>query len=167
MCLHFVWLPSLILAVDERVRWNPLCKQKLMTVEISASARSMCHSLHNYLKLGGYRRCVTTHWLLDLKRFIRLAVPLFCNDLRARNIETSSSQIRFFLSRKNWIVRITKCMHRAATKPWVICIHHPPFVMIWWGMSYHSTIQIHFCEQGVKTGKKVYCRMFEEIVELL
>ncbi len=40
-------------------------------------------------------------------------------------------------------------------------------VIVWRGMSYHGTNQIHFCEQKINTNKKVYQRMLEEIVEPL
>ncbi len=89
---------------------------------------------------------------------------------RGRNIETFSSQTRFFLSKKNWIVRMTECMHGATMKPGRRC--HRSNVCtnphLWWfGWGVISWRYIHFCEHGVKTDKKVYQRMVEEIVEPL
>ncbi len=42
-------------------------------------------------------------------------------------------------------------------------MQHSSSVMGWWGVSYRSTTQIHFCEEGVKTDKNVYWRMLEDM----
>ncbi len=41
--------------------------------------------------------------------------------------------------------------------PRVQCGHHPPLVMVWWGVSYYSSAtQIHFCNAKIKTNGAVY-----------
>ncbi len=171
-CLCFTHLHNVIHAVRKCVRWNLLCKQKQMAAEMSLSTWSMSHILHDNLRLGAYRHCIGPTLTLRPKEIAGLAELLFYNDSRGRNIETSSLQtIRFFLLRKNWIVRMTECMYGATTKPESRCHRShacpSPPVMVVWDLSCHGTTQIHFCKQGVKTDKKVYQVMLEEIVEPL
>ncbi len=56
---HSVHMPNVIHAVREYVRWNPLHKQKRMTVEMSVSAQSMSCILHDNLKLSAYKHGIS------------------------------------------------------------------------------------------------------------
>ncbi len=52
-----VHLPNVNHVVYECVRWNPLCKQKQMTVDMNVSTWSLSSTLQDNLKLGAYRSC--------------------------------------------------------------------------------------------------------------
>jgi len=34
--------------------------------------------------------------------------------------------------------------------------HHPPYVMVWWGVSHQGVTSLHFCEKDLKTGARVH-----------
>ncbi len=46
-------------AICEWVRWNSVCKQKCLTVEMNVSKHSLSHILREDLRLGVYMCCVS------------------------------------------------------------------------------------------------------------
>ncbi len=112
-----VWIHS----VCEYVRWNPQHKQKWMAVEMSVSTHGTSYILHNDVKLDAYRCCVShalTPRLREIRRACCAALLQQFKGGGGRNTETSSLQMRrFFLYRKNWIIRMTECMQVGAIKP--------------------------------------------------
>ncbi len=59
------------------------------------------------------------------------------------------------------------CYEAKEKAPRVQRAHHPPSVMVWWGVSYFGATEINFCESGVKTNGAVYRKMLQDVVEPL
>ena len=156
---------NVVNAVRERVRRNPLRKQKRLAMEMNISRRSMSRILREDLQLGAYRRCVS-HLLTPKLKEIRLER---CKKLLKRFKNNGHRRILFSdekiftieekFNRQNDRVYAKSCYEAKEKAPRVTRAHHPPSVMVWWGVSYEVVTQIHFCETGVKTSDAVYSRL--------
>ncbi len=168
-----VRLPNVVHAVRERIRRNPLRKQKRLAVEMNVSKRSMSRILREDLQLGAYRRCVS-HLLTARLRKIRADR---CKKLLKRFKNNGHRRILFSdekiftieekINRQNDRVYAKTCYEANEKAPRVTRAHHPPSVMVWWGVSYEGATKIHFCDAGVKTNAAVYEKMLDDVVEPL
>ncbi|KAL4132026.1 hypothetical protein QTP88_009247 [Uroleucon formosanum] len=117
-------------AVAQRIRRNPLRKQKIMAREMKIPPRSMSRIIKEDLGLGAYRRSIGQ----------RLTDAL-------HQIERQEGRSYFIGTQKmatdRYCLQMKKCLL-------VERGHHPASVMVWWGVSYEGITQLHFCEQGVK-----------------
>lgn len=121
-----------------------------------------------------YKQC-TSHLLMDQLKRIRLQ--------RSKNLLYSYNQQKFkyilFTNEKIFIVeekynkQNNKIYARLSIEikqnaPHVQRGLHSAQVMVWWGISWHSVTQIHFCERGVKTGTRIYqMSVLEPLVKTL
>jgi DDE superfamily endonuclease len=168
-----VRLKNVIHAVRERVRRNPLRKQKRLAVEMNVSKRSMSRILREDLQLGAYRRCVS-HLLTPRLKKIRAER---CKKLLKRFKNKGHRRILFSdekiftieekINRQNDRVYAKSCYEANEKAPRVTRAHHPPSVMVWWGVSYDGATKIHFCDAGVKTNAAVYECMLDDVVKPL
>ncbi|XP_055918417.1 uncharacterized protein LOC129950507 [Eupeodes corollae] len=130
-------------AVRERVRRNPLRKQKIMSRELDISARSMSRLIRD-LHMKAYRRA-TGHLLTPSLKTIRLE--------RSKAFAVAREEV---YNKQNDKIFATSSKGAKKVVPRVQRGHHPASVMVWWGVSHKGVTSLHFCEKGVKTGAKVY-----------
>ena len=116
----------------------------------------MSRLLTEDLGLRAYRRSTRhflTPWLMKQRELrCRRLLQQYANNGHDEKIFTIEESF-------NWQNdRVYASSSREAHKvaPSVQRAHHPSSVMVWWGVSYFGGTQLHFCEQGVKTGAKVY-----------
>lgn len=151
-----------IKTVRERIRRNPLRKQKIMAREMDISLRSMSRLIRDDLHMKAFRRC-TGHLLTPRLKQIRLER---CKKLLQWHASNGHENI-LFTDEKNFTVEevfnkqndkvYARTSEEAKTiVPRVQRGHHPTSVMVWWGVSHKGVTSLHFCEKGVKTGAKVY-----------
>lgn len=149
--------PEVIKAVRERIRRNPLRKQKIMAREMKVPPRTMSRIIKQDLGLGAYRR-TTGQRLTAALRHIRVTRA---KALLQRHVNGGHRQILFTdekiftveekFNRQNDRVYARSSREAAEKVGKVERGHHPALVMVWWGVSYDGVTQLHFCEQGVKT----------------
>lgn len=159
-----------IKAVRERIRRNPVRKQKVMAREMKISPRSMSRILREDLNLKAYKR-YTGHLLTPQLREIR---RVRSKALLARHGKNSYKKILFTdekiftieqkFNRQNDRVYAQSSYEAKEKVPRIQRGHHPTSVMVWWGVSYQGVTEVHFCEQGVKTSGKLYVQMLEDVV---
>lgn len=146
-----VRLPNVIHPVRERVRRNPLRKQKHLAVEMNVSKRSMSRILRQDLQLGAYWRCVR-HLLTPRLKKIRAErcekfLKRFKNNGHRRILFSDEKifTIEEKINRQNDRVYAKTCYEALEKAPRVTRAHHPPSsVMVWWGVSFEGTTKIHF-----------------------
>ncbi|VVC32817.1 Hypothetical protein CINCED_3A023201 [Cinara cedri] len=120
-------------AVAQRIRRNPLCKQKIMAREMKIPPYALRQIratrakklLQQYAK-NGHRQILFT----DEKIFI----------------------VEEIFNRQNDRVYARNSREAAKKNQRIERGHHPALVMVWWGVSYEGITQLHFCEQGKRTG---------------
>lgn len=149
--------PAAIKAVRERIRRNPIRKQKIMAREMKISPRSMSRIIKEDLKLRAYRR--RTGQLLTAA--LRLKRTTRAKKLLQRHADGGHRRILFTdekiftveekFNRQNDRVYAHSSQEATEIIPKVERGHHPASVMVWWGVSYEGVTKLHFCEQGVKT----------------
>lgn len=159
-----------IKAVREKLRRNPVRKQKVMARDMKISTRSMSRILRDDLKVKAYKRYTGQLLTPQLKKIRRERSKV----LLARHGKDGYKKILFTdekiftieqkFNRQNDRV-YAKSLYEAREKvPPIQRGHHPTSVMVWWGVSYEGVTDIHFCETGVKTSAKVYVKMLEDVV---
>lgn len=148
--------PAAIKAVAERIRRNPLRKQKIMAREMKIPPRTMSRIIKQDLKLGAYRRS-TGQRLTAALRKIRAtrAKVLWSRHAKGgyRNILFTDEKIFTVeqkFNRQNDKIYAHSSQEASEKVPRVERGHHPAYVMVWWGVSYEGVTELHFCEQGVK-----------------
>ncbi|KAL4096580.1 hypothetical protein QTP88_021506 [Uroleucon formosanum] len=124
-------------AIAQRIRRNPLCKQKIMDREMKIPPRTMSRIIKEDLGLGAYRR--STGQATRTKKLLH------------RYAKNGHRQILKKFNRQNDRVYAHNSREAAEKIQRVERKHHPASVMVWWGVSYEDVAQLHFCEQGVKT----------------
>lgn len=162
--------PETIKAVRERIRRNPLRKQKILSRELNISNRSMCRLVRDDLSMKAYRRS-TGHLLTARLKEIRLTR---CKRLLQWHATNGHENILFTdekiftveekFNRQNDRVYARTSSEAKKIIPKVQRGHHPSSVMVWWGVSHHGVTKLHFCEKGVKTGAKVYQQDILEVM---
>lgn len=153
---------AVVKAVRERIRRNPLRKQKIMSKELDISTRSMSRLIRDDLHMKAYRRS-TGHLLTPQLKKIRLER---CKRLLQWHADNGHENILFtdekiftveeVFNKQNDKIYATSSKEAKKVVPRVQRGHHPSSVMVWWGVSHHGVTSLHFCEKGVKTGAKVY-----------
>jgi len=162
-----------IKAVRERIRRNPVRKQKVMAREMNLSSRSLCRIIRDDLGMKAYKR-YTGHLLTPQLREIR---RVRSKALLQRHGVENYKKILFTdekiltieqkFNRQNDRVYARTSYEAKEKVPRIQRGHHPTSVMVWWGVSYDGVTKVHFCEQGVKTSGKVYVQMLEDVVQPL
>jgi hypothetical protein len=149
--------PSAIKAVAERIRRNPLRKQKIMSLEMKISKRTMSRIIKDDLMLGAYRRSTgqrlsTSLCKLRVERSRRL-LQRHANNGHRRILFTDEKifTVEEKFNRQNDRVYARSSKEAAEKIPKVERGHHPASIMVWWGVAYDGVTPLHFCEQGVKT----------------
>lgn len=144
-------------AVKERIRRNPLRKQKIMAREMHIPPRTISRILKEDLKLGAFRRSTGQRLTLGL-RSIRASRSKRLLKEHAngsyRNILFTDEKIFTVeekFNRQNDRVYARNSQEAAKKIQKVERGHHPASVMVWWGVAYDGVTPLHFCEQGVKT----------------
>ncbi len=165
--------PNVIHAIHERVRRNPIRKQKRLSAKMNVSRHSISRILCDDLHLGAYHRCVS-HILTDRFKkihFDRCKKLLKCFAKKEHRKILFSDEKIFSIEEKfnpqNDHVYVRNCYEAKEKAPRVQHAHHPPLFIVWCGVSYFGTTEIHFCESGVKTNGAVYRKMLQDIVEPL
>lgn len=153
---------AVIKAVRERIRRNPLRKQKIMAREVQISTRSMSRLITKDLKMGAYRRSTGHRLTVNLRRIRETRA----RELLRRHANGDHRNILFTdekiftveqkFNKQNDRVYAHSSREAAEVVPKVERGHHPASVMVWWGISYHGVTHLHFCEQGVKTSARTY-----------
>lgn len=153
---------SAIKTVRERIRRNPLRKQKILSRELEISTRSMSRLIRDDLHMKAYRRS-TAHMLTPRLKEIRHER---CKRLLLWHATNGHENILFtdekiftveeVFNKQNDKVYATSSEEAKKTVPRVQRGHHPASVMVWWGVSHKGVTTLHFCEKGVKTGAAVY-----------
>ena len=149
-------------AVAARVRRNPVRRQSVMARELNMSKMSMSRTLSSDLGLHAYKRRKGHLLTNDLKR-----QRLLKSKRLLKRYAANGHRRILFTDEKIFSVEETfnaqndrvyaKSSREAGEKaPRVQRGHHPASVMVWWGVSYEGTTELHFCEKGVKTSAKVY-----------
>lgn len=154
--------PETIKAVKARIMRNPLRKQKIMAREMHVNAKSMSRIIKKDLGLGAYKRR-TGHLLTVALKENRVKK---CKRLLAEYADGGYKKILFTdekiftvqekFNRQNDRVYARSSLEASQAIPRVERGHHPASVMVWWGVAYDGTLDLHFCEKGVKTSAKVY-----------
>lgn len=154
--------PSVVKAVRERIRRNPLRIQKIMSRELDISRRTMSRIIRDDLSMKAYRRS-TGHLLTPRLKDIR---KTRCQRLLQWHATNGHENILFTdekiftveekFNRQNDKVYAHTSSEAREKVPKVQRGHHPASVMVWWGVSHQGVTDLHFCEKGVKTGAKVY-----------
>lgn len=154
--------PELVKTVAARIRRNPVRQQAVLARELSVSKILMTRILRSDLGLKAYRR--TTGYFLtpQLKQMRMMKCKcllqryagnghkrIFFTDEKIFNIEQS-------FNRQNDKIYATSSRDARERAPKIQRAHHPASVMVWWGVTYDGTIELHFCKKGVKTSAKVY-----------
>ena len=117
----------------------------------------MSRLLRGDLGLKAYRRS-TGHfltpqlkqmWVIKCKRVLQRYAGnghrrILFKDEKIFNIEES-------FNRRNDKIYATSSRDAREKAPKIQRAHYPVSVMVWWGVSYDGTTQMHFCEKGVKT----------------
>ena len=144
-------------AVAACIRRNPVRKQAILSREMNISKRLLFEDLG----LRAYRRGIG-HYLDARLKELRV---LKCRRLLQRYAQNGHRNILFtdekiFTIEESFNVqndRVYASSSREARNkvPKVQRAHHPSSVMVWWGVSYSGTTQLHFCEKGVKTSARV------------
>lgn len=160
--------PDVIKKVRERIRRNPVRKQKIMAQQLQMSRMSVSRLLNQDLGLRAYRRC-TGHLLNTRLKKIRLERS---RNLLRRHAKNQHRRILFSdekiftieqkFNRQNDRVYARSREESRQVAPRVLRGHHPASVMVWLGVSYQGATEVHFCEKGVKTSANVYV---EEVLE--
>ncbi len=188
-CPHSVCLPNVIHAFCEHVRWNRLHIQKRMAEEMSASTWSVSHISQDDLKHGAYGSCIghtMSPRLRDLSDSLCHSFTMIQGkEILQHPFHCWNFSIQQTLNHQNDRVYVQSCHKFREKMPQVTRVHHPPSVMVWWGMSYSMfggayddarvpnwLLQRYLNSllwrgRGVKTDKKVYRRILGEIVEPL
>lgn len=148
---------AVVKAVREKIRRNPLRKQKIMAREMKIPTRTMSRIIKQDLGLGAYRR-TTGQRLTATLRNIRAKRA---KALIRRHANEGHRQILFTdekiftveqkYNRQNDRVYAHSSREAADKIGKIERGHHPAAVMVWWGVAYDGVTQLHFCEQGVKT----------------
>lgn len=149
--------PAAIKAVAERIRRNPLRKQKIMSREMKIPPRTMSRIIRQDLKLGAYRRS-TGHRLTAALRCIRAtrAKKLWQQHAKGGYRQILFTDEKIFtveekFNRQNDRVYAHSSREASEKIAKVERGHHPASVMVWWGVSYEGVTELYFCKQGVKT----------------
>ncbi len=131
-------LPNVIHAVCECVRWNPLCKQKRITTEMSMPTQSISRRiLHDDLKFRAYRCCVS-RTLTQARN--DLSNSLCCSSATIQGEEISKHSLLGWedfpypekLNRQNDRVHAQNCYEAREKMSQVTHRHQSPPVMVWW-----------------------------------
>lgn len=154
--------PAAIKAVENRIRRNPLRKQKIMAREMQISTRSMSRIIKNDLQMGAFRRS-TGHLLTDALKDIRMKrsrnlIKRYAGNKHRKILFTDEKIFTIeekFNKQNDKVYAHSSAEARQAIKK-VERGHHPASIMVWWGVSYQGVTQLHFCEKGVKTSAKNY-----------
>ena len=160
--------------VVARIRRNSTRTQSVMSREIAISRPTMPRVLNHDLGLRAYKQR-TGHFLTAALREQRV--------VKAKRLlkHYAGNGHRSMLFSDEKVFTVEQCFNaqndrvyasssqQAATRvPRVQRSHHPASVMVWWGVSFNGTTQLHFCEQGVKTSAHVYqTTVLEPIVKPL
>lgn len=161
-------------AVQARIRRNPLRKQKIMSLEMGVTQRTMSRITREDLGLGAYRRSIG-HLLNETLRENRV---IKCKRLLKKYGKNKHRKILFSdekiftveekFNKKNDKVYAKSSREANQAVKRVQRGHHPASVMVWWGVSYDGVTEAFFCEKGVKTSAKVYQEgILEEVVKPL
>jgi len=144
-------------AVAQRIRRNPLRKQKIMAREMKIPPRTMSRIIKEDLGLGAYLRCAGQR-LTDALRQIRATKAKKLLQQYAKNghrqilfTDENIFTVEEKFNRQNDRVYARNSREAAEKIQRVERGHHPASVMVWWGVSYEGVTKLHFCEQGVKT----------------
>lgn len=154
--------PKLIKAVANRIRRNPLRKQKIMAREMGVSARSMSRVLKTDLGMGAYKRS-TGHLLTPTLKAIRRerAKKLLGRYADGRHRDILFTDEKIFTVEEKFNKQNDRVYARSSREAREVVAkvqrgHHPASVMVWWGVSYSGATSLHFCESGVKTNARNY-----------
>lgn len=149
--------PAVIKAVAERIRRNPLRKQKILSREMKIPPRTISRIIKQDLKLAAYRRS-TGHRLTAALRNIRAtrAKKLFQQHAKGGYRRILFTDEKIFTveekyNRQNDRVYAHSSQEASQKVARVERGHHPASVMVWWGVSYEGVTELHFCQNGVKT----------------
>ena len=140
-------------SVRERIRRNPLWKQKIMSRELNISAQSPRASSGTiYTWERNYAERDTILLLLLRKSDGQEQSVSFSGTPRT-DTKTPSSQTRNFSpSRSSITTRTTRCMLKRPLR----CIlsvqecRNPSYVVVWWEVSHQGVTHLNFCKKGVK-----------------
>lgn len=154
--------PAVIKNVRERIRRNPLRKQKVMSREMDISTATMSRVIKDDLKMKAYRRN-TGHLLTPRLKAIRterskrlLAWHAINGHENILFTDEKIFTIEEKFNRQNDRVYASSSSQAKEVVPRIQRGHHPSSVMVWWGVSHQGVSDLHFCEKGVKTGASVY-----------
>ena len=86
--------PGLIKAVRERIRRNPLHKQKIMSRELNDSIRTMSRIIRDDLHMKAYRQSIGHHLDARLKKSGMKEQRDFFTGMQLMPMKTSSSQTK-------------------------------------------------------------------------
>lgn len=154
--------PKLINAVRQRIRRNPVRKQKVMAREMNVATRTMSRVLRSDLGLKALRRSTGQFLTAQLKKQrvvkSRALLKRYAQNGHRKILFTDEKifTIEEQFNRQNDRVYAPDAKTARQVAPKIQRTHHPACVMVWWGVSYEGVTDIHFCEKGVKTSAKVY-----------
>ena len=162
-----------IKAVENRIRRNPLRKQKIMR-EMGISPRSMSRIIKHDLKMSAYRRMTGQRLTVSLKKIrAERATTLLSRYANSAHRKILFSDEKIFNIEQKYNRQNDKVYARSSREAQekvgrVERGHHPSSVMVWWGVSFDGTTKLHFCNQGVKTRAKNYQEdILEKVVKPL
>jgi transposase len=153
---------KVVKAVRERIRRNPVRKQKILSREMKIAPRTMSRILKDDLGLAAYKRR-TGHFLTDnlkknrvvkskqlLKRYAKGGHrKILFTDEKIFTIKQHSNKQndRIYAQSSKEASQLVDRVQRG---------HYPTSVMVWWGVSYEAVTEPYFCEKGIKTSAQVY-----------
>ncbi len=91
------------------------------------------------------------------------------DSIKTLTAESCTPMKKFSISRKNSIIKMTVYMPKVVVWPKTKSQGCRGFItslsiVVWWGVSYSGVIQIHFCNNSVKTNGEVYRAMLNDVL---
>ena len=152
-CLKTVRAEAAIKTVQERIRWNLLWKQKIMSQKLNISTHSSCASSGMICTWERTSTQRDTYLILLWRRSDGQEENVSSSGTPRTGTKTSSSWTRKFSPSRSSIITRTR---RFMLKRPLRCIlrvqggHHASDVMVWWEVSHQGVTHLHFCKKGVK-----------------
>lgn len=153
---------KVVKAVRERIRRNPVRKQKILSREMKIAPRTMSRILKDDLGLAAYKRR-TGHFLTDNLKKNRVVKS---KQLLKRYAKGGHRKILFtdeiFFTIEQHFNKQNDRIYAHSSKEASQLVdrvqrgHYPTSVMVWWGISYEGVTEPYFCEKGIKTSAQVY-----------
>lgn len=156
---------AVVKAVRERIRRNPLRKQKIMSRELDISTRSMSRLIRDDLNMKAFRRS-TGHLLTPNLKQIRLER---CKRLLHWHADNGHENILFtdekiftveeVFNKQNDKIYARTSKEAKNTVPRVQRGHHPASVMVWWGYPIKELLLSIFVKKESKLGQRCTKKM--------